>query len=82
MPRLVRKDDHDVAIVATKEVVWGVCYFDSFEVDGAGKVEPEYSGGTEVDWDSQQTVTREGKRVFIDENDEELLEDQVEVIDV
>jgi hypothetical protein len=30
----------------------------------------EYTGDTDVDWDSQETLTRNGRRLFLDENGE------------
>lgn len=42
-----------------------------------GTFEFEYAGESELDWDSQQTITRKGKRVFVDENWNEWTEDQL-----
>lgn len=39
--------------------------------------EPEYAGGTEIFYDDQTTVTRDGKIVFLDESGEEWTFDQL-----
>ena len=39
--------------------------------------EPEYQGGTEIFYDDQETVTRDGKMVFLDEAGGEWTFDQL-----
>lgn len=64
-------------IVSTLEVLHGTCGV-TFERKPDGTVEVDFDGsGTDVDWDSQATVTREGKRVFLDESGNEWTEDQI-----
>ena len=78
--KLVRKDDHDVAIVATLEQLVGTCDISEAEmVDG--KLDITYGGYTDVDWDSQETFTDNGQRVFIDENGAQVLESEIELIE-
>lgn len=37
----------------------------------------EHDGYTEVDWDSETTITRSGSKVFVDEDGAEWTEDQI-----
>jgi hypothetical protein len=69
-------------ITGTLEVVKGTCGVMAWSRDADGSLSFDYDGtGTEVDWDSQKTVTREGKRVFVDENGQEWTEDQIELVE-
>jgi hypothetical protein len=68
-------------IVGTKDLVQGIALVLEVIRDEDGGVDVEYVGETEMDWDSQVTVERDGKRVFIDENDEEWTEDQLVPVD-
>lgn len=43
--------------------------------------EPEYEGSTEIHWDTQVTLTRDRKRLFIDDSGEEWTFDELEMID-
>lgn len=82
--KIVVKADHNIEIVATKEVVWGTCAIEPDVDDPRGW---SYTcAGTDIDWDSQQTVTRhvDGRGylpVFIGDNDREYTADQIEIID-
>jgi hypothetical protein len=67
-------------IVSTKEVIPGTCdisYDNPVSRNADGTFSFEYTGGTDVDWDGQKTVTRLRQRVFIDEAGDEWLEDQL-----
>lgn len=75
--KLVRKDNHNVAIVATLERLIGTCDFSDYTRHADGTLELHYDGYTEVDWDSQETATDHGQRVFIDEHGNELLESEI-----
>ena len=78
MGRLVRADDHEVGIVATLETVLGSCGANAAYRQPDGSLVVEYDGsGTDVNWDSQETVTRRGQMVFIDEEGNEVTADQV-----
>ena len=80
MSRLVRKDKPAVAIVGTLERVLGTCGLEGATRNAAGKLQLEYDGnGTRIDWDSAETVVREGRMVFIDEHGEEVTEDNVTI---
>lgn len=79
--KLVRKDNHAVAIVATLESVLGTCgILEARCVNGTIEVEHDMHG-TDIDWNSQETVVRDNQRMFVDENDESVPEDQCEVIE-
>ena len=43
--------------------------------------EPEYAGDTELFWDSQETVERDGKAIFLDEDGEEWTFDQLTMVE-
>jgi hypothetical protein len=52
----------------------------SFERDPAtGELTYDHAGGSEMFWDAMETVTRNGKVVFLDEDGEEWTEDQIEL---
>lgn len=46
-----------------------------------GTFEFEYAGGTEMFWDDQRTVEREGQRVFLDEDGDEWLERELILVE-
>jgi hypothetical protein len=52
------------AIIGTADFVYVLANIVGIGDDG----EPEYSGESDVDWDSQTTRTRGGKPLFEDEN--------------
>lgn len=52
------------AIVGTLEKLIGTALISGIEDDGT----PIFDGETKVDWDSQVTVTREDKIIFLDES--------------
>lgn len=78
-------------IIGTLEVIQAVALIDGIhdkaepttpEKLGVVVGEPEWSGETQVDWDSQKTVTRNGSRVYVDADYQEwafsdLIEDEV-----
>jgi hypothetical protein len=82
--KLVRKDNPNIAIVGTLEIIQGVALIDTAEyssgVDGAPLV-IEYFGQTDIDWDGQKTVIENEERIFVDESGEQLPESQVMLID-
>lgn len=64
-------------IIGTKEIVPGIALINGISEDG----EPEYDGETDVDWNGQTSVLRDGKPLFVDENEEEWTFDQLTVSD-
>lgn len=69
-----------IEIIGTKELVPGMAPIHDWKRrDENGKLDFEWSGGTEMDWDNQRTVERDGKLVFLDADDSEWTEDQVEL---
>ena len=54
---------------------------DRFERTPDGSVAFEHDGYTEVYWDSQRMVRRQGETVFIDKNGEEIVASQLELVD-
>ena len=51
-------------IIGTIEFVEGVARAD-VTIGDNGELNVEYSGETEVDWNSQRTKTEEGERLFV-----------------
>jgi hypothetical protein len=51
-------------IIGTMEFVEGVALAD-ITISDNGELNMEYSGETEVDWNSQRTKTEEGERLFV-----------------
>lgn len=43
--------------------------------------EPEFAGDTEIHWDTQETLERDGKTLFVDDSGEEWTFDQLTTID-
>ena len=60
-------------IVGTLETIPGIATITDIAADGT----PQYAGGTEVQWNCQKTVTRDGKIVFLDEDAAEWTFDQL-----
>ena len=54
---------------------------DSFSRDDTGKLVFDYEGETEIYWNGQETQSRDGKTIFIDDDGEEVLETEVELTD-
>lgn len=87
--KLVRKDDHEVRIVATLETLVGTARLyddDPAELGEDGTLHLHYAGETEVDWDTQETQTSKelatkGQRLFEDENGAILVESEIELIE-
>jgi hypothetical protein len=67
------------AIVGTLELIRATCPIDGIAADGT----PAYTAWaeTEVNWDSQKTVTRNGKIIFLDESRNEWTFDQLTPIE-
>lgn len=71
MARFQSPKGHD--IVGTYERVYGIAPISEINDEG----EPVYAGGTRIDWDSQETLTRDGQRIFVDEDGGEWTFDQL-----
>ena len=68
-------------ITGTLEVLQGNAGIadDSFRRMPDGRIEFESSGSTKIDWDSSDGRT-EGRRVYIDENDEHVPEAEIVLV--
>lgn len=66
-----------VEIVGTLEMIPGTAIASDFARNPDGSISVEYDGGTDVDWDGQATVTRNGKKVYVDDSGGEWTEDQL-----
>lgn len=77
MFRLVRADDPSIRIVGILEQVFGIAYLESVTDDDV-----EYTGETMLYWDDQAPVIKDGHRVFVDENEEFILESKVKRIPI
>jgi hypothetical protein len=78
---LVVKDDHSIKITSTLESLSGTCAIDAAVQLPDGTFDLLYCGYTEISWDEQKTVKRDGQRVFLGDNDQEYLESEIELID-
>jgi hypothetical protein len=47
---------------------------------GDGGIEFDYDGSTDIFWDEQHTVTREGELVFLDEDGNDYLESELRLV--
>jgi hypothetical protein len=72
-------------IIGTLESIPGTALLSEVTRSPDGSLELTYGGGTNVDWDNQQTVrrfnppTKAHERVFVCEDGDEWLESQVEL---
>jgi hypothetical protein len=64
-------------IIGTLEVVYGVSYIENV----SSPTDYEHSGYTDIWWDGQMTVVRDGKTVFVDENGDEFTENEVHKVE-
>jgi len=72
-----------VRITGTYETCPGLAAIDNVSLgnrDG-GRFEFDYTGSTDMFWDDQRTIRRNGERVFLDANGAEWLESQLQLID-
>ena len=80
--RLVRKDNHEVEIEGTHEVLYAKAWIIGLHRKEDGSIGFDYEGGSDVWWDTQETVHDQlGTRQFVDANGEILGEDEIELID-
>ncbi len=64
---LVRRDQPDIEIVATLDMIPAHARLDGAELQPDGRLEVNYVGQSDVQWDDQATVrTHSGARQFID----------------
>ena len=61
-------------ITRSLEHVLGTCGVTAAARRADGSLSLSFDGYTQIDWDSQQTVTRDGQAVLITEDGEEVLE--------
>lgn len=71
---LVSKDG--TRITGSFERIYGIAQINDFDADGS----PNYAGGTDVDWDGQVTVTRNGEEVFTDDDGDEYLRSECKLM--
>ena len=68
------KAPNGLEITATLEKLIGTCGISDISDEGM----PDYDGtGTTVDWDSQETATKDGKLIFLDSAGNEWTFDQL-----
>ncbi len=68
-------------IVGTLEIVTGRAEIGSWSRGQNGELEFEYAGGTEIFWDEQKTVERDGQAVYLTEEGDEVLERDIELVE-
>lgn len=69
--------DGETPIAGTLERVPGCAGVRSATQQVDGTYDLDWDGGTEMYWDDSKTVVRDGQRVFIDEDGEEWLENEL-----
>ena len=72
--------DGETPIVSTVETLLGTCGTepDSFERDDKGKLTWDWdSNGTKIDWDSAETDTTDNQAIFLDQDGNQWLEDDL-----
>lgn len=63
-------------IIGTYELVYGTALIQDAKIND-DRIDFEYEGSTDVDWDSQKTVREGGRRVFVDDDHNTWTEDEV-----
>lgn len=81
MGRLVVKADHSVIITGTLDLVPGRAVLNGATRLPDGTLDIEWYGETEMFWDDQKTVQRNGQDVYLDDDGNEYLESEIEVIE-
>jgi hypothetical protein len=69
------------AILGTYEMCPARAEIACFYRNEDGSIGYDHEGGSEMFWDAMETVTRDGKTVFLDENGDEWTEDQITLVD-
>lgn len=64
-------------IVGTSDSLLATALISDINEDGT----PEYIGESEIHWDTQETETRDGKILFVDDDGEEWTFDQLKQMD-
>ncbi len=69
------------AITGTLETVYGHCKLipDAFERGSNGRITHEHEGGTAMFWDTSKQVVTDGERIYLDENDQHVPENEIEL---
>ena len=78
---MLRRKDNRKAVVATKELLQGQSNIQSAKKTSDNHFDLEYTGETEIHWNSQRVVVEDGQRVFFDEDGDEVLENDIELVD-
>lgn len=73
-------------IIGTSEILKGIAFIMN-EGNTVTETEPgtftfEYEGSTDVDWNSQETATDDGERIFVDEDRSIWLERDLVIMEV
>lgn len=66
-------------IIGTSETILAIARISGISTDTE---EPEYEGGTEINWNTQETVLREGKVLFVCQGGKEWTFDQLTPADL
>jgi hypothetical protein len=53
----------------------------SFRRAEDGSLDFEYESWTDIEWDTQETFTKDGKRLFKDQDGEWWTEDEIKIVD-
>lgn len=62
------------AIIGTVETLQAVAHLVAVTRGEGGELEVEYDGSTDIEWDTQATLRRDGERIFLDEEHNEWKE--------
>jgi hypothetical protein len=78
---LVVKDKPEIKIIGTLERILGTAPICSVQTDPYGYLQKDFIGGTEVDWDSQETITNaRGYYIYMGDDGGEYPEDQLAIL--
>jgi hypothetical protein len=74
------KDTHEI-IIGTSESLLATAYVSDFSRNDDGTITFEYDGESKLHWDTQETLKKDGKLLFVTETYREVTEDEIELVE-
>lgn len=74
------KDTHEI-IIGTSESLLTTAYVHDFSHNNDGSIAFEYTGESKMHWDTQETLKRDGKLLFVTASYREVTEDEIELVE-
>lgn len=74
------KDTHEI-IIGTSENLLATAYVHDFSRNEDGSIAFEYAGESKIHWDTQETLKKDGKLLFVTASYNEVTEDEIELVE-